>query len=73
MSYCCSLEKENPTNESWFPANALLTENDSSDGPSVFSISSKLLVSSSFVNGGTIGTEAKKINLNYIYNTNLYI
>jgi hypothetical protein len=44
------------------PTNVLLTENDSSAGPSVFSISSKLLVSSSFVKGGTIGTEAKNIN-----------
>jgi hypothetical protein len=64
-SYCCSLENENPTNESWLPANALLTENDSSDGPSLFSISSKLLVSSSLVNGGTIGTDAKE-NSKYI-------
>lgn len=60
------MENENPTNGSWFPANALLTVNDSSDGPSFFSISSKLLVSSSLVNGGTIGTEAKYINDNYI-------
>jgi hypothetical protein len=46
------------------PANVLLTENDSSVGPSLFSISSKLLVSSSLFNGGTIGTEAKENSMN---------
>lgn len=60
LTYCCSLEKENPTKDSWFPRKFLLTEKDSSVGPSVFSISSKLLVSSSLVNGGTIGTGAKQ-------------
>jgi hypothetical protein len=37
----------------------LLAENDSSNGPSCFSISLKLLVSSSFVIDGTLGAEAK--------------
>jgi len=58
-SYWCSLEKEKPINESWFPINVLLTENDSSDTTSTFSISLKWLVSSSFVNDGTTGADAK--------------
>ena len=41
-------------------------EKDSSVGASVFSISSKLLVSSSLVSGGTIGTEAKRPRMSII-------